>query len=134
VVVSPAPFGPRKPKTSRWGTTKEIPSTADTSAKRFFRFSTDIAGASLTGAFSQIVARESRAETGTPALTAYLRHPAHAGMPLSSRSFRTASPFFTFAAMMAGLPSYVIRDPFTSTESPFASFVSSRSTYHSGPR
>ena len=39
-------------------------------------------------------------------------------MPLSSRSFRTASPFFTSAATIAGLPLYVIRDPFTSTASP----------------
>ena len=64
----------------------------------------------------------------------YLRHPAHAGVPLSSRSFRTASPFFTSAAMIAGFPANVTREPLTSTRSPIANFPSSRSTYHSGPR
>lgn len=34
---------------------------------------------------------------------------------LASRSINTLSPFFTSAAMMAGLPSKVTREPFIST-------------------
>ena len=52
------------------------------------------------------------------------RHPAQTGIPLPSRSIRTSSPFFTSAAMRAGAPSMVMRDPFTSTWS-FASMRTS---------
>jgi len=48
------------------------------------------------------------------------RQPAQTGSPLSSRSVRTSAPFFTSAAMRAGAPSMVMRDPLTSTWS-FAS-------------
>ena len=43
------------------------------------------------------------------------RHPAHTGTPAASRSLSTSSPFFTSAAMRAGCPCTVTREPVIST-------------------
>lgn len=59
----------------------------------------------VPGGVSRTVPRGSPAETGVPAWPRYLRHPAHEGIPRSSRSVRIESPFLTSAAMIAGLPS-----------------------------
>jgi len=60
-----------------------------------------------------------------PLTKGYLRlQPLQAGSPPASRSISTSSPFFTSAAMMAGLPSNVIREPFTSILSFGAIFTS----------
>lgn len=57
------------------------------------------------------VTRESDRETQTQR---YLRlQPLHAGKPPASLSSITSSPFVTVTAMIAGLPSNVIREPFT---------------------
>src|SRR5438270_4979866 len=49
VVVLPAPFGPRKPKTSPAATSKSTPFTASSSPNRFTRWLTWIAGTSRGG-------------------------------------------------------------------------------------
>ena len=57
-----------------------------------------------------------------------------AGNPASSRSTRVSSPFLTSAAITAGLPLNVTREPLISTLSFGASFRSCRSRYQLGPR
>src|SRR4030095_1791299 len=58
----------------------------------------------------------------------------HAGMPFLSRNFRVSSPFLTWAAMMAGFPPTVTREPVTVIVSLVSIFGVCLSMYELGPR